>query len=82
MNLTKTEEDKQKINEMKNFLKTECEIYENKELYISDWFVERFLEARKWKVKKAKEMIKGYFEFRKEMEDKFNNKKDYYNSKF
>ena len=54
--------------EFREFAENTNKRSEDREYYISEWFLERFLVANKDNLVKAKAMIKGYFDFRDKME--------------
>lgn len=56
------------VSEIRDFLNTNKMVDSEHEFYLSDWFISRFLIARKYHIENTRKMIRGYFDFKKRME--------------
>jgi hypothetical protein len=68
MEKTNQENKSKAILEIREFLIQNNLVKDEQEFYLSDWYITRFLIARKFDLKKTKTMIKGYFVFKERME--------------
>lgn len=56
------------IGQIRSFMQSSNLVDADPEFYLSNWYITRFLVARKYNIDKTTTMIRGYFDFRRRME--------------
>lgn len=72
-------EETKRISHIRNVItSSNYSIEDEEEFYLSSWFINRFLRARKNNLKKTEKLVRGYFEFREKMENLIDPRREYY----
>ena len=75
-----TREQLSKIETLTKYVSDNFDVSQEPDYYLSSWLMDRYLTARKYKIKKAKKMILGYFTFKKRMDKVLAENPDFYGS--